>query len=315
MNQPLAPQPAQTALSARDLLSALFVVLIWGTNFVAMKVGLRHLTPLQMGAGRYVFAVLPLIVFVRRPAMAWKWIIAYGLCQGVGQFGLLFLAMKIGMSASLASVLLQTQVFFTALFSFVLLRERVGRALQAGLLLAALGLVCFGVNYLQPAHAAATTAAGFVLCLGAAAMWAASNIVVRRAQQATPQFDVIGFMVWCSLVPILPFIALSLAFDDPATRWQWTTAPFDTWAALAYLGWMATILGYAMWTGLLKRHPTNRVAPFSLGVPVVGISAGMLLLGDTISNWQWTGIALIVMALVCVMFGARWLEPRRGAAT
>jgi O-acetylserine/cysteine efflux transporter len=302
-----------TPLSTRDLVSALFVVLIWGTNFVAMKIGLRDLTPFQMGAGRYLFAVLPLILFVRRPAMPWKWIILYGLCQGVGQFGFLFLSLKVGMSASLASVILQTQVFFTAFLGFVLLRERVGRALKAGLSLAALGLLCFGLNYAAPGHAGATTAGGFALCLCAAFMWAGSNIVVRRAQQSTPQFDVVGFMVWCSLVPIVPFVCLSLAFDDPGTRWHWLSAPLSTWMAVAYLGWMATILGYAMWTALLKRHPVNRVAPFSLGVPVVGISSGMLLLGDSISNWQWAGIALIVAALMCVMFGARWLEPRRPA--
>lgn len=296
--------------TTRDLLCALLVVLIWGTNFVAMKVGLRNLTPFQMGAARYVFAVLPLIIFIRPPKLPLKWIVAYGLCQGVGQFGLLFLSLKVGMSASLASVILQTQVFFTAFFGFVLLHERASRALKGGLLLAAVGLVCFGMNYVEPGHAGGTTAGGFVLCLAGAAMWAASNIVVRRAQQATPQFDVISFMVWCSLVPIVPFVLLSLAFDDPSTRWQWTAAPFATWIAVAYLGWMATILGYAMWTRLLKRHPVNRVAPFSLGVPVVGISAGMLVLGDTITNWQWAGIALIVLSLMCTMFGGRWLDRK-----
>ena len=302
---------SSTSFSTRDLVSALFVVLIWGTNFVAMKVGLRDLTPFQMGAGRYLFAVLPLILFVRPPRLPVKWIVLYGLFQGVGQFGLLFLSLRAGMSASLASVILQTQVFFTAFFGFALLHERASRALQAGLLLAAAGLVCFGMNYLRPGHAGATTAGGFALCLAAAAMWAASNIVVRRAQQATPQFDVVSFMVWCSLVPIVPFIGLSLAFDDPATRWHWTAAPFTTWIAVAYLGWMATILGYAMWTRLLKRHPVNRVAPFSLGVPVVGISAGMMVLGDVITAWQWAGIALIVLSLVCTMFGGRWLDKRR----
>src|SRR5471030_501596 len=186
------------SFSTSDLISALFVVLIWGTNFVAMKVGLRDLTPFQMGAARYVFAVLPLILVVRPPKLPLKWIVLYGLCQGVGQFGLLFLSLKVGMSASLASVLLQTQVFFTAFFGFALLRERASRALLAGLFLAALGLVCFGMNYVRPGQAGATTAAGFALVLCAVAMWAASNIVVRRAQQATPQFDVINFMVWCS---------------------------------------------------------------------------------------------------------------------
>ncbi|MQA41305.1 EamA family transporter [Rugamonas aquatica] len=306
----MSASSSPSAFSTRDLVSALFVVLIWGTNFVAMKVGLRDLTPFQMGAARYIFAVLPLILFIRPPKLPVKWIVAYGLCQGVGQFGLLFLSLKVGMSAALASVILQTQVFFTAFFGFALLHERASRALQAGLLLAAVGLVCFGMNYVQPGHAGGTTAGGFALCLAAAAMWAASNIVVRRAQQATPQFDVVGFMVWCSLVPIVPFIGLSLAFDDPATRWSWTSAPLATWISAAYLGWMATILGYAMWTRLLKRHPVNRVAPFSLGVPVVGISAGMIALGDVITGWQWAGIALIVASLICTMFGGRWLGQR-----
>ncbi|MYM33634.1 EamA family transporter [Duganella sp. FT94W] len=296
--------------SNRDLLSALLVIVIWGTNFVAMKVGLRNLTPFQLGAARYLFAVLPLILFIKPPKLPAKWVIAYGLSQGVGQFGFLFLSLKVGMSASLASVILQTQVFFTAIFGFMLLHERASRALLAGLALAALGLGCFAMNFFETGHVSDITPAGFALCLTGAALWATSNIVVRGAQKASPGFDVVSFMVWCSLVPIVPFILLSLAFDDPATRWQWTDAPFATWIAVAYLGWMATILGYAMWTRLLKRHPVNRVAPFSLGVPVAGISSGMLILGDTINSWQWSGIALIVAALVCTMFGGRWLDPK-----
>jgi O-acetylserine/cysteine efflux transporter len=293
-------------LSGRDLLAALVVVIVWGTNFVAMKIGLRELTPFQMGAGRYLFALLPLVLFIRPPKLAWQWVLLYGLCQGVGQFGLLFLALRAGMSASLASVLLQTQVFFTALLGVALLGEQVGRALQAGMLLAALGLACFGVNYLT-AGAGAVTVAGMLLVLGAAAMWAASNIVVRLAQRTAPGFDVLGFMVWSSLVPILPFCLLSWWFDSAAARAQLAHLSWHTWAALAYLGWLATLLGYALWTGLLTRHPANRIAPFSLGVPVVGISAGMLLLGDRITGWQWGGIGLIVASLAVVVFGASWL--------
>ncbi|WP_426176311.1 EamA family transporter [Massilia sp. TWR1-2-2] len=298
-------------MSLRDYLAALGVVLIWGTNFIAMKYALHHMTPFQLGAGRYLFAVLPLILFVPRPQLPAKWVILYGLFQGVGQFGFLFLALKVGMSAALGSVLMQTQVFFTALFGFVLLREHASRSLLAGLFIAALGITCFALNYLAPgADTGGTTAAGFVLVLGSAAMWAASNIVVRRAQQATPQFEVVPFMVWSSLVPIIPFALLSLAFDAPATRWQWTSAPPSTWLSLAYLGWFATILAYALWTGLLKRHALNRVAPFSLGVPVVGISSGMLVLGESVSAWQWAGVTLVVAALATVMFGPRLLEKR-----
>jgi O-acetylserine/cysteine efflux transporter len=302
---------SSSSLTTRDLLSALLVVIIWGTNFVAMKVGLLSLTPFQMGAARYVFAILPLILFIKPPRLAPKWIIAYGLSQGVGQFGLLFLSLKVGMSASLASVILQTQVFFTAIFGFILLKEHTSRALLAGLALAALGLACFAESSLQSVSTSDITPAGFGLCLTGAAMWAVSNIVVRRAQKETPDFDVISFIVWCGAVPIAPFILLSLAFDDSAVRWQWVDAPFITWIAVAYIGWMSTIVGYAMWTRLLKRHPVNRVAPFSLGVPVVGITSGMLALGDVITGWQWAGIALIVAALICTMFGGRWLDRKQ----
>jgi O-acetylserine/cysteine efflux transporter len=292
-------------LSRRDYAAALCVVLIWGTNFIAMKYALHELTPFQLGAARYLFAILPLIAFVRPPRLPWKWVVWYGLLQGVAQFGLLFVALRTGMSAALASVLMQTQVFFTPLFGFILLGERASRALLAGLVLAALGLCCFGLSYLAPGAAAGTSVTGFALCLAAALMWAASNIVVRLAQQATPKFDVFGFMVWSSVVPIVPFLLLSLAFDPPDTRWHWRAAPWSTWVSLAYLGWIATILAYALWTGLLKRHAANRVAPFSLAVPPVGITAGMLILGDRISAWQWAGIVLIVASLVMVMFGGR----------
>lgn len=101
----------------------------------------------------------------------------------------------------------------------------------------------------------------------------------------------------------MPFMVLSLAFDAPEVRWQWLDARVSSWLAVAYLGWMASILGYTLWTGLLKRHPANKVAPFSLGVPVVGLATGMLVLGEVITPWQWAGIALIVGALACVMLG------------
>ncbi len=118
-----------TRLSGRDLAAALAVVVIWGSNFVAMKFALRDFTPFQLGAARYVFAVLPLVFFIKSPKLHWKWVLMYGLFQGVGQFGFLFSALKVGMTAALASVLMQTQAFFTALFGFVLLRERLSRQL------------------------------------------------------------------------------------------------------------------------------------------------------------------------------------------
>lgn len=296
----------QSPLMGLDLLAALGVVVIWGLNFVAMKFSLRDFTPFQLGTFRYVFAVLPLLLFIKKPALSWRWLLPAGLAQ-LGQFGLLFVALQVGMTAALASVLMQTQVFFTTLLGMVLLHERLSGPLRAGLVLAAAGLACFALNLGgEGAGTGGITLLSLLLNLGAAAMWAVSNIIVRRAQQSQPGYDPLGFVVWMSLVPIVPFAVMAWCFEPAATRWQWTHASFGAWAGVAYLGWFATIAAYAMWTWLLKRHAANRVAPFSLGVPVIGLAAGMLALGETVSAWQWAGSACVVMALAVVMFGGRW---------
>jgi O-acetylserine/cysteine efflux transporter len=291
---------------AIDLIAALGVVLIWGSNFVAMKVGLQILTPFQLGLARYVFAVFPLILFVPRPQVRWVWVVGYGLLQGVGQFGLLFTGLHLGMTAALASVLMQTQVFFTAFFCFALLGEKPDRPLVIGLVLAGLGLACIAAE--QIAHSShtqvsITTWPGLVLTLGAAAMWAASNLMVRRARGTNAPFKIVPFMVWSSLVPILPFLGMTLLFDPASVRMAWLQVPWGGWLAVAYLGWISTIVAYALWTGLLMRHPANRVAPFSLGVPIIGLAAGVFTLHESISGWQWAGIGLIAAALGCVVLG------------
>lgn len=313
---------AQPPLPVRDLLAALAVVVLWELNFLAMKWGLQSFTPFQLGAARYAFAALPMVLLVPWPRLHWHWVLAFGLLQGVGQFGFLFFALQLGMTTALASVLMQTQVFFTALLGFGLLRERPGRALVLGLALAALGLLCFGMGYASAGSSSAsaggsggtTTAPGLWLTLCAAASWAASNIVSRLAQRASPGYDPLSFVVWSSLVPVLPFLLLSAWTDPGAGRWlhapAWAAVPLLTWLSLAYLGWAATVLGYSLWTGLLKRHPANRVAPFSLGVPVVGMAAGLGVLGETVTPWQWAGVACVALALACVVLGPRLLAPR-----
>jgi len=301
--------PQLPAFTARDGLAAAVVVVIWGLNFVVMKLGLRDFSALQLGVARYAFAALPWVFLVRPANVPVKWLIAYGLFQGVGQFGLLFVALHVGMTAALASVLMQTQVFFTAVFGYLVLRETLTPLLRASLICAALGLSCFGLEYAGDHAAAGTTLLGFVLNLGAAAMWALSNIIAKRAQRSAPNMDAAGFVVWSSVVPILPFTLASWWFDP--TPWQWSHPRWSSWLAAAYLGWLATIVGYALWTRLLMRHNANRVAPFSLGVPVVGLAAGVLALDESISAWQGLGIVFIVLALAIVLLWPLWVGRHR----
>lgn len=294
-------------MGARDFAAILVVVIVWGVNFVVMKVGLAYFTPMQLGAGRFFFAFLPLALVLRRPGAHPGWVVAFGLAQGLGQFGLLFLALRVGMSAALASVLLQTHVFFSAGLGRLVLGERIGKPLQLGMAIAIPGLALFGANVGASGGASGVTGWGLVLTISAAAFWALSNIIVRLAQQGRSAFNPTAFVAWSGATSVLPFLGLSWCIDPPGAQLNWIHAPWQGWAAVAFLGWAATNLGYGLWTGLLKRFSAARVAPFSLGVPVIGLSVGILFLGETVTALQWAGAGCLVCALLCVVFGPRWM--------
>jgi len=160
----LPPAP----FTCKDLIAAFAVILIWAMNFVALKMGLKSFTPLQLAAARFILSVFPMVLLIRPPTVGFQWVIGYGLLQGVGQFGLLILALKVGMTAALAPVVMQMQVFVTALLGGILLGESLGRPLKIGLVCSALGLSCLAINALVPESGSTVTLAGIVLTLLAA---------------------------------------------------------------------------------------------------------------------------------------------------
>jgi O-acetylserine/cysteine efflux transporter len=228
--------------------------------------------------------------------------------QGVGQFGTLFLALKVGMPAALAPVVMQVQVFATSALAFFLLKERISRELQLGMLVAGSGLCCFVVNAMSASADTSLTFLGLMLNVVAATLWAGSNIVVRRLKIQGIEYDVLSLLVWSSLISAAGFLGLSWLFDPAATHVAWTQASLNGWLAVLYLGWGANLLAYWLWTSLLRRHPASRIAPFSLGIPVVGVLAGIALLGEAVTFWQWVGSALVMASLLLVI----WPRQARG---
>lgn len=295
-------------MTPKDLLLALLVIIVWGLNFVVIKVGLHGMPPMLMGALRFMLAAFPAILFVRRPQVPLRWMLAYGMTISVGQFAFLFYAMYVGMPAGLASLVLQSQAFFTLFFAALFLGERLRGSNLFGLLVAASGLVLIGLQGGQ-----AMTLAGFALTIAAASMWALGNVVTRKLGKV----NLVGLVVWGSLIPPLPFLALSLWLEGPELISQsLRTFSLDSLLVLAYLAFGATILGYGLWSRLLSRYPASQVAPFSLLVPVVGISSSALLLGERLGGLQMIGAALVMAGLLINVWGGRLLDGwRRREAT
>ena len=291
-------------MSPKDLLLALVVIVAWGLNFVVIRVGLDGLPPMLLGALRFVLAALP-VFLVRRPDLPWRWLIAYGATISLGQFVFLFEAMANGMPAGLASLVLQSQAFFTLAFAALFLGERMRGASVLGLLIAGGGLLLIG---LQTGHS--TSLLGIVLTLVAASMWAMGNVLTRKFGK----INLMGLVIWGSLIPPLPFFLLSLWLEGPQ-RIEHALLNIGTSSILAllYLALVATLLGYGLWSRLLSRYPAGQVAPFSLLVPVVGLSSSAWLLGERLSTLQWVGAALVMLGLLVNVFGGRLWQRLQGA--
>ena len=288
-----------------DWLSALVVIVVWGVNFVVMKWGLATLSPLVLCALRFLAASLPFLLFVKPPRnVGWTLMAAYGLVLGMGQFGLLFTGMKLGMPAGMASVVLQTPAFITMLLAAALLGEKPRPWQWLGLAIAILGLAAIGAAHGE--GAGDMTLAGFLLTVGAAAMWALSNLITRKAAQQGA-YDPVAFIVWSSLFPIAPLLLLACAMDGTeSVQRQLVSIGWRELAIVVYLSLLSTLLGYGLWTRLLQRYAASTVAPLSLLVPVVGLLSAMLLLGESPTAIQWLGTLGVLLGMAINQLGGRW---------
>ena len=269
---------------------ALLVTLIWGVNFVVIKVGLEDFPPLLFCALRFALAALPLL-FLRGPLPAPGWrILQIGVLLGVVKFGLLFVGMHLGMPAGLSSLVLQSQVFFTVLIAALVLGERPTLRALTGLALAATGLLLIGSE-----RSLGDSLVGFLLVVAAALAWAFSNIATKRSGAS----DMLRLICWVSLVPVLPLLGLSYVFEGP----QAMSAAVEhlNWrgvGALLYIAFLATTVGFALWSFLLRRYPASLVTPFALAVPVSGLLSGWLLLGEALTPLGWLACALVFGGLL-----------------
>ncbi len=288
---------SSAALPLRHLAIALAVVAIWGANFVAIKVALRELPPLLLCAVRFVFVALPLVFMLPRPAVSTTQLIVYGLTMFALHFGFLFLGMKLGMSAGLASLTLQFQVFVTLSLAAAVLKERISPVQIAGALVACAGFVIVALH-----TGGDVTVAGLGCVLLGATSWGFANFASKRLGRVNP----LALVVWGSLVVPVPMALASLIFEGPAVIVHSLTHLGGlTILSVAFIVYVSTIVAYSLWSWLIGRHPASTVAPFTLLVPVFGMLSSALILGEPLPSWKLQAAALVIAGLALNLFGPR----------
>ncbi|MFS3129481.1 EamA family transporter [Nocardioides sp. Bht2] len=279
------------------LLAALVAVL-WGVNFLAIHASLEHFPPLFLVALRFVLIAIPTLLLIPRPDVELRWLLGYGIGFGTLQFLFLYWGMAAGMPAGLASLVLQSSAPFTVLLGAIVFGDRISRRQLSGLLIASSGLAIVGG---QRAEAAALLP--FLLVLAGGLGWAIGNLANARAKAPNP----LHLTLWMSVIPPIPMLALSLVVEGPGEIGDSLTSWGDPSAVPALIGLgytivLGTLAGSGIWTWLMARHPAGVVAPFSMLVPVVGMSTAWLVLDESVSPGELVGAAIVVLG---VLLGSR----------
>ena len=282
-------------LPLSHLLLALAIVAVWGTNFVVIKLSLDAFPPFLFAALRYTFAFLPLAFFIPRPKVSWGNMCAYGVAIGVGQFGILFFAIDGRISPGLASLVIQTQVFFTIGFAMFFAKERL-RLYQA----VAVWIAMTGLGTIALHTDASTTFLGLALVVFAGLSWGIGNTVSRRAGS----INMLSYVVWASVFSLPPLFLMSWIFEGGWEQMSTSisSAPMSAWAGVFWQSWGNTVFGYAAWAWLLSKHPAAVVAPAPLLVPIFGMGASAYFLSEPLPLWKILAAGLVIAGLIVNLF-------------
>jgi O-acetylserine/cysteine efflux transporter len=285
------------------LLLALLVAVIWGVNFLFLKLGLEEISPLLLCTLRFLFASVPAVFFIKPPSIPMKMILLYGLIMFALQFTLLFLGMNAGMTPGMASLIVQIQVFFSMFFASIFLNElpNVWQVIGAFVSFTGIGLVAmhFDKNI---------SLLGFVFMLAAAASWGVGNLITKKVSS----INRFSLVIWGSFVACFPLLILTLIFEGPNSiidsyrhlTWVGTTALF-------YIVYLSTWVGYGVWNWLLGRYPIGMIVPFALLVPITGLLSSVLILGEPLQPWKVVAGLFVISGLCINLLSTRLLKMKR----
>lgn len=296
----------------RDAALATLVAVIWGANFIAIDRGLQDFPPLLFVALRFLFVCVPAVFLVPRPQAPWHEVAVLGLFMSAAQFALVYLAMHLGMPAGLTPLVLQSQVLFTLLFASVALRERPTRGQLVGVLVGAAGLATVAVG--RASHAPLVPV---LLVVAAASAWAVGNVLARRMGSRGRGGSGLSMVVWSGTVVPLPLLGLSWAVEGGEAVVASLSHPdLVAVGSAVFTAYLASLLGYGLWNGLLSRYPASAVVPYTMLVPVVGMVSAWWVLDEVPTPLEVVGGAVLLAGVgAAAALGALPRSRRRAGAT
>ncbi len=297
----ITPQQIQAGyVKLTDFLIALLITAIWGVNFSIIKLGLITADPLILAGIRFALCALPAVFFIKKPDTSWHYIIGYGLLFGIGLWGIVNLGIKAGVSAGIASLVLQFGAFFTMLLGAFLFREKLSRYQYIGIIVALLGLT--SIIFVSDGS---VTLVGLAFVLCGAVVWGLVSIIIKKSNTK----QVFAFLVWSSLFSPIPLFLLSYLFNS-ASGFTELASQFNatTLFSILFQVYPNTLFAYWIWNSLLTKYPVSVVAPLSLLVPIFGMLGSVMIFNESIPTGKIVAMVFIISGLIIGLYGKRLID-------
>ncbi|USD40001.1 EamA family transporter [Vibrio sp. SCSIO 43135] len=295
-------------MTQKDFLLSALVMLIWGFNFTMIKLGVTEVNPLIMTAARFSLAVIPLVFFVRKPDVAWRYIISYGVVFGVGVWGMASWSITAGVSSGMSSVLLQTNVLFSIVVGIVVYKDVLSKRKKVGVSLALIGLL---ISILSTNGN--VTSFGLMLILISAMSWTLIGVIVKASKVK----QAFAFNIWGMLFAPVPLVMLAMLLHGSEvvtqaySAWDWNTT-----YAVMFQAYPTTLFGYWVWNKMLIKYPLSTAAPLTLLVPVFGLLSGYVFYNELLSTAQMAACGMFLIGILLIVWAPKVAsKPVQGFAS
>ena len=283
-------------MNAKHVVMAFFIVVLWGLNFVALKIAVLSLPPIFLAGLRFLLISIPWIFFVEKPKVSKRQFITLPITLGVLQYSLLYYGMSTGLSAGLSAVILQTQSFFTVIMSTILIKEKPRLNEILGLLIGALGVMILLINNNGDFKIEAV-----LIILAAAISWGIANIQLKNLGNV----NMVSFLIWISpFAAIVLFIISFILEYDLVLNIDFSNVEIKVFLSIFYTAYLSTVIGFTMWQYLLNKYKSIQITPYGLLVPVTGSIFGYIILSEVLEIYQIiAGIVIIIGLMVISLRG------------
>lgn len=273
-------------------LLGILVTIIWGFNFAIAGEVVMEIPPFFLVALRYLAILLIFLPFTKRNNTPWKYIVFVGIFYGVVQFSGLFVGLQLGVSAGVASTLLQSQALFTIILASIFLNEKFASYQWLGLIIGTIGLIL--IAYSRDIE---TPLLGIISILIGGFGWAVSNIILKNAGKISAW----SMNIWQAIVVFPMMLIISAIFESNQIEIL-TNISIDAIFAILYISILATGFGNYMWYKMVQVLGATKTAPLSLLIPAFGVLGGWLILDESIKPFQLLGIIIIIIGLILIQY-------------